>query len=248
MDGVLWRSSRPLGDLPGIFREIEARGWKVVLASNNATRSVEQYVDRLSSFGVNLRADQVINSASATAAYLSARFPKESGVHIVGEEGLRLTLEAEGFQIRDADVVAVVCALDREFTYDKLNRASALIRSGAAFIATNPDPTFPDTTGVIPGAGSLVAAVQAASETEPVVVGKPSPEMFRQALERMETLPEETLVVGDRLETDIAGGQNLGCRTALVLSGVTTEKQAHSWKPAPDLIAPDLTRLLEALA
>ncbi len=248
MDGVLWRASQPLGDLPAVFREIEARGWKVVLASNNATRSIEMYMAHLESFGVRLHPNQVINSAIATAGYLSARFPAGSGIHIVGEQGLRLTLEAAGFEVRSERVAAVVCALDREFSYEKLKQAANLIREGAVFVATNPDPTFPDTAGVIPGAGSLVAALQTASETDPVVVGKPSPEMFRQALERMGTRPEETLVVGDRLETDIAGGQKLGCKTAVVLSGVTSEQQARAWTPAPDLISPDLTHLLETLA
>jgi len=120
-----------------------------------------------------------------------------------------------------------------------------LIRAGAPFIATNPDPTFPTPEGLVPGAGAIIAAIEAATGVEAEVIGKPNPGMYRVALQRLKAAPEETLVVGDRLETDIAGAQALGCRTALVLSGVTDEQRARQWDPAPDWIFPDLQTLLE---
>jgi 4-nitrophenyl phosphatase len=138
--------------------------------------------------------------------------------------------------------------MDRTLTYDKLSRATLLLRAGTPFVATNSDRTFPTPNGLVPGAGAIVAALQTASDVAPFVVGKPGPEMYRVALESMGASPEETLVVGDRLETDIAGAQALGCRTALVLSGVATRAEGLAWKPGLDWIADDLASLLQHLA
>jgi 4-nitrophenyl phosphatase len=135
--------------------------------------------------------------------------------------------------------------MDLEFSYQKLAAAQAKILAGALFVGTNPDLTFPSPQGLTPGAGSILAAVQAASGREPVIIGKPQPEMFQLALERLAIMPGEALVVGDRLETDIAGGQTAGCQTALVLSGVTTEPVALAWSPPPAYIEPDLTSVLQ---
>jgi 4-nitrophenyl phosphatase len=144
--------------------------------------------------------------------------------------------------------MAVVAGMDREITYEKLRTATLLIRSGVPFIGTNPDKTFPIPGGFTPGTGAILAAIQAASDQEPVICGKPSPEMYWVALNRMNLTPTETLVVGDRAETDIIGAQAIGCRTALVLSGVTTAKQAKSWAPPPDIIAADLSEVLKRIS
>lgn len=249
MDGVLWIGDQPLGDLPAIFNTIKNRGLKVVLATNNATRSVDQYLQKLSGYGVKLDSWQVINSAVATAHYLHQRYPRGGPVFVVGENGLQQTLQERGFYHAETsnEVLAVVASMDRTLSYDKLSKATLLIRAGAEFIGTNPDRTFPDTRGIVPGAGSILALLEAASEVKPTIIGKPAPEMYRNALQRLRTPPQETLVVGDRLETDIAGAQTLGCRSALVLSGVTSELDAHRWEPAPDIIASDLTGLLRDL-
>jgi 4-nitrophenyl phosphatase len=122
-----------------------------------------------------------------------------------------------------------------------------LIREGFPFLATNPDPTLPSPEGLIPGAGSILAALEAATGVKPVVIGKPQPEMYRLAIERMGSSVQETLVVGDRLETDIAGGQALGCPTAVVLTGASSEEEAWAWEPPPDIIASDLTNLVQLL-
>jgi 4-nitrophenyl phosphatase len=247
MDGVLWRDQQPIGDLPTIFQAIERSGRKVVLATNNATLSVAQYLDKLRRFGVELQSWQIVNSPEATAQYLKKRFPEGGSVYIIGEAGLRDTLKACNFHYSETDVCAVVAGLDRQFNYEKLKTATHLIRSGALFIGTNPDPTFPTPQGLVPGAGAILAALQAATDVEPIIIGKPSVEMYRLALERLNARPEETLVVGDRLETDIIGAQRLGCRAALVLSGVTSESVARSWQPAPDWIAMDLTEVIALL-
>lgn len=247
MDGVIWREDTPIGDLPAIFHRIQGLGLQVMLATNNATRSIEMYVQRLAHFGVQVEPWQVINSAQATGQYLKERFPEGGNVFVVGEQGLLDELEAQGFYHGETQVLAVVVGMDRSITYDKLRSATLLIRNGAPFIATNGDRSFPTPQGLAPGAGAILAALEAASDEKPVVLGKPAPEMYRMALQRLQLEPVQALVVGDRLETDIAGGQTLGCRTALVLSGVSSEADAQAWQPNPDFIVKDLQTLLELL-
>jgi len=247
MDGVLWRGQEPLGNLERIFERIHNHKLRVTLATNNATRSVTQYLDKLRGFGVSLEAWQIINSSMATVEYLRKQYSSGQPVYVVGDVGLLETLSAAGFYHTEDQPVAVIVSMDREFTYQKLAIAQRKILAGAAFIGTNPDLTFPNPGGLTPGAGSIIAAVQAATGVEPVMIGKPQPEMFRLALERLGCLPEQTLVVGDRLETDIAGGQAAACLTGLVLSGVTSQSAAKSWSPPPTFIAADLNTLLNRI-
>ncbi len=124
---------------------------------------------------------QIVNSADATAQFLSRHFPGGGPVYIIGENGLTETLENQGFYISERDVLAVIVGMDRKVNYEKLGKAATLIRSGAMFIGTNPDRTYPTPEGLMPGAGSILAAVVAASETEPQIMGKPEPEMFQVA-------------------------------------------------------------------
>jgi len=249
MDGVLWRDSVPIGDLPAIFARIRERGLKVALATNNATRTIDEHLEKLSGFGVELEPWQIISSAVAAANVLNRRFPDGGAVFVVGENGIRRALEERGFQpIADPDdetmPVAVVSSFDRSVTYGKLSRATLHIRAGAPFYGTNPDKTFPTPQGLVPGAGSILAAIEAATSIEPIIIGKPEPDMMYMALKRLGTKPEKTMVVGDRLETDIAAGQAAGCQTALVLSGVSTKEQGEKWKPSPDAMVDDLSELV----
>jgi 4-nitrophenyl phosphatase len=249
MDGVLWKDALPIGDLPKVFEAITRRGLSVVTVTNNATKTASQYVEKFRGFGVKLNAAQVITSSEATADTLAQRFGGKGLVFVVGEQGLIDALTARGFRATTdpADprpVNAVVGSLDRELTYSKLQAACAHVRRGAAFYGTNPDPTFPTPTGLIPGAGSILAAIGAAAEVSPTVIGKPSSHMFEAAARRMRLSSDEILVVGDRLATDVAGGQAFGARTALVLSGVSSEEQARTWRPAPTLVVENLGRLL----
>lgn len=244
MDGVLWRDQQPLGDLPSLFAEFHKRALKFVLATNNATLSADQYVEKLRRFGVTIEQSQVVNSSQATAHHLKRLHPDGGTVFVVGEEGLIRELGVLGFHTSEENPLAVIVGMDRHLTYEKLKTACLLIRSGVAFIATNTDRTYPTPDGLTPGAGSIVAALEAATDKTPTVVGKPSPEMYQLAMERMNTVPSNTLVVGDRLETDIEGAQAIGCLNALVLSGVTSSEDAYAWRPQPDCIAADLKSLI----
>jgi 4-nitrophenyl phosphatase len=250
MDGVLWTENSPIGDLPRIFQAISDRSLTVALATNNSTRTPVQYIDRLKYFGVtNLEAWQVITSSLALANELARIYPEKGDVFVIGEDGLKKALEDAGFCVVDDEhaenTVAVAVGIDRYISFNKLRRASLLIRKGLPFFGTNPDKTFPTPDGLILGTGALLAALSVATDVNPIIMGKPSPIMIALARQRLGVLPHETLVVGDRLETDIAGGQADACLTALVFSGVTTHEAANSWQPAPDYCAKDLSALLE---
>ncbi len=248
MDGVLWRANEPIGDLPAIFRQIETRGLKVVFATNNGTRTANMYVERLAGFGVQVEPWQVVTSAMAAAHLLAKRFPQGGSIFAIGESGVMDALRAEGFTPLPVDEApaaqAVLAGIDRQITFEKMREATLLVRAGKPFYATNPDKTFPTPRGEIPGAGAWISVIVTASGIAPIYAGKPYPYILELALGRLGTQREETLVVGDRLETDIQGGQAVGCPTALVLSGVSTQAEAGDWAQPIEIIAPDLAALV----
>jgi 4-nitrophenyl phosphatase len=248
MDGVLWRASEPIGNLRSIFAHIDQIGWKIIFATNNATRTISQYISILSTFGIKAEPWQIITSATAVAHNLCKKFPDGGPVYIIGEQGLIEACNEFGFYQSDSDALAVIGGMDRKLTYDKLKTATLLLRAGVPFIGTNPDLTFPTPYGLVPGTGSILAALTAASDVLPIIVGKPEPLMYQVALERLKIPQAQALVVGDRPETDIAGAQQIGCPTALVLSGVTNGVQAAAWQPPPDIIADDLETVVQLIA
>ncbi len=251
MDGVLWKADAPIGDLRATFNRIRERELKFVFATNNGTRTSEQYVARLQSFGVDVEPWQVITSAEAVAHTLARKFPRGTKVFMIGEDGVRVALREKGFEILSVEnaplAEAVVIGIDREINFQKMCEAALLVRKGIPFYATNPDKTFPTPRGEIPGAGAWYSIIVTATDIQPTVVGKPFPFLMDLSLEKLGTKKEETLVVGDRLETDIAAGQGVGCPTALVLSGVSTREQAGRWNSKIDFIANDLSSLIDMI-
>jgi len=251
MDGVIWKADAPIGDLAAIFNRIRARGLKFVFATNNSTKTSEQYVTRLKDFGVQTDPWQVVTSSQAVAYALSQKFPRGTKIFMIGEDGIRVPLEEKGFEILTIEnapqAQAVVIGMDREINFQKACEATLLVRSGIPFYATNPDKTFPTPRGQVPGAGAWYSIITTATDVQPIVAGKPFPFLMELSLERLGTKKEETLVVGDRIETDIAAGQGVGCPTALVLSGVSTNEQAANWKPKIDFVANDLSGLIEMI-
>jgi len=248
MDGVLWQDNKPIGDLPFIFKGISDLGLRVVFATNNATKSVQEYQQKLASFGVHVEQGQIITSAIAAAKYLQHHYPASSKIYVVGSASLKDIVGQHGFQVCDDaemnSAQAVLVAMDTSLTYEKIRNASTQIRHGAAFIATNMDATYPTPQGLLPGAGACVAAIATAAEQQPLLIGKPQTPLYELAFQSLGFNPHEIMTIGDRLETDIAGAQKAGCLAGLVLSGVTDEVKAHSWQPQPDLVAKDLTELI----
>jgi 4-nitrophenyl phosphatase len=253
-DGVLWRASQPVPGLQRFFEVLAARGIGWALITNNATSLAEKYVDRLAGYGVSAEPEQIFTSSTVTADYLLDRFGAGQAVYVIGEQGLYSTLAAAGFDVfcgedrPPVEVAAVVASMDRQVNYGRLTVATRLIRGGAPFIATNPDRTFPLPDGLAPGAGSIVAALVATTEVEPLVIGKPQPTIFLTALRHLGADLATTAMVGDRLETDILGAQRVGLRTIAVLTGVSTREQVAASPYQPDFVFEGIADLADALA
>jgi 4-nitrophenyl phosphatase len=249
MGGVVWKADAPIGNLSDIFARIRERGLKFVFATNNGTKTPEEYQQKLKELGVEIEPWQVVTSALGIAFMLSQKYPKGTKIFMIGGYGIRVALEEKGFEILSvenaSEAQAVVMGIDRGINFDKIAEATLLVRAGIPFYTTNTDRTFPTPRGEIPGSGAWVSVITYATGIEPIIAGKPFPYLMKLSLERLGTKEEETLVVGDRLETDIAAGQSVGCPTALVLSGVSTKAQADLWKPSPNMIAESLSELVK---
>ena len=247
IDGILWRYENPIGYLERIFNNIIDKGLDYCFATNNSSKPVTEYVKKFNKHNIPVNEGQVHTSGQVTAKILEERFPEGGNVFVIGMEGLLKSLNQSGFKNSENNPLAVIVGLDKNVTYEKLLTATLLIRQGVPFIGTNGDKTFPTPEGLVPGAGSILAALIASTNKEPEVIGKPHPTIFLQALKYLEVQPKNVLVVGDRLETDIAGGQSVGCKTALVLSGVSSLEMAEKWYPTPDIIAENLSFVIERL-
>lgn len=252
MDGVLWRGDTPLPGLEEWFDWLRESNMPYVLATNNSSRTQLDYVAKLERVGItDVPPECIVTSGTATAAYLQKHYPAGTRVHILGMAGLRKMIGAAGFDLSSDDEPpqVVVVGMDFELTYDVLRQAVWHIRAGAAFIGTNPDKTFPVPDGLVPGAGSILAAVEAAAGRPPdVVIGKPNRPMFDIALDVLGSTPENTLMVGDRLDTDILGAQNAGLKTVLVFSGVTKPDDLAVEGIWPDVAFDGLPELVRAWA
>jgi 4-nitrophenyl phosphatase len=243
MDGVLYLGDHPMPRLCEFFAFLRERSIPFILATNNSTRTPQEYVDKLAGMGVTVSPDEILVSGQVTARFLAREYPTGTRVHVFGMPALKQAMTDEGFILADEEVHLVVASMDRAVTYEKLKRATLLIRGGARFIATNLDPTNPSEEGLIPGTGSMIAALATASETRPTAIGKPEPTMYQLAMEQMGARPETTAAIGDRVDTDILGGKRAGLITICVLSGSSSRAEAEAIET--DLIFDDISHLLE---
>lgn len=246
LDGVLYRGADPIIGAGEALRRLSAAGWRLLYATNNSTRTaaeVASTIEARTGFAVDV--GDVVTSGMATAHHLQGT---AEALSVIGGRGLGLTLEAAGFSIVPGDselIDAVVIGLDRALTYDKLAAATLAVRRGSRLVATNDDPTFPTPEGLVPGAGSLVAALERATDRIAEVCGKP----HRPMAELVAALAGEgeIVMVGDRIETDIRFGIDNGWHTVLVLTGVTG-KDAAAGSGAGEVISSiaELPELLES--
>ena len=249
MDGVLWRGADEIGDLSESFKVLEANDVKFALATNNSTKRLNKYVEKLAGFDVHVKEEQIFTSGTASAYYLKKIYPAGTRAYVIGESGLKAFMEDAGFVLVEEDAEIVLVGLDREINYDKLAKAGQFILyNNATFYGTNADPSFPSANGLVPGAGAMLSPITTTTGgVEPICFGKPSPTMYEQALDYLGALPEETLMVGDRVDTDATGAQKLGIKTAVVLSGVASREDVEAHTPKVDYVAEDLDDLLKQL-
>ncbi len=268
LDGVVYRGSEPVPGIAALLTERAAAGDDVVYVTNNSMHYRADYVTRLASLGAPVTADRVISSPRATALYVAQREPGLRRVLAVGASGLDRELRDVGLEVVGAAYAAermaregldgwaaaehpdvVVAGLDPHLTYLRIAAAVDCIRAGARFIATNRDPVYPTERGIRPGAGSIVAAIEAASGVAPLVIGKPEPLLLEEAALAVGADPRNAVVIGDGLLTDIAAAHAVGARSVLLLTGVSTRAQAEALPPGrrPTAIAEDATELAEVL-
>jgi len=244
MDGVLYHGNEAIAGAKEFLAFLGEAGVRFVLLTNNSTLTLAQFVGKLRRMGIETTQEALLTSAVATAAYLTRIAPPGSRVYLIGEEGIRSELLKSGFVLTDtADAEYVVVGLDRQLTYAKLNAAMRAVRNGARLIGSNPDRTFPSETGLEPGAGATLAALEAATDVAPLVIGKPERAIFELALDRLGATPQTTAVIGDGLYTDVLGGRRAGLFTILLLSGVTEAAQLVESAPKPDLVYADISAL-----
>ncbi len=248
MDGVLYRGRRVLPGARALLATFDRKGIPFALVTNNSTRTPNQYARLLASMGMRVPARRIVTSSVGTAAYLRARLRPGARVLVIGEPPFRKAVARAGFTPAWEDVAAVVVGLDRRLTYRKLALAASALAAGAEFVASNPDPRVPTENGEIPGAGTLVSALQYASGRKPVVIGKPNPRLLLEAMARIGTRPPQTAMIGDQIGTDVAAGRAAGMFTILVLTGVTSDRPQAKSRPRPDLVLRDLNGLLRWMA
>ncbi len=245
-DGVLYRGNTPMPGLADFFAFLRQQSMPFTLVTNNATKTQRDFSDKLARFGVKISPAKVITSSTATAEYLQSQYPAGTQLFVLGR-GVRHAVQAAGFVLADSEVAAVVVGMDFDINYKKLHTATTLITGGARFIGTNPDRSFPFEGGIAPGNGAILAALEAATGVAPFVIGKPYPPMFRSALAHMGVDAAHAAIIGDRLETDILGGNQLGMHSILVMSGVTTRDMVAAGNIQPDWVFDDIATLLAAM-
>jgi 4-nitrophenyl phosphatase len=268
LDGVVYQGSDPIPGVAALLSRRVAAGDIVVYVTNNSMWYRADYVARLEALGAPVSADRVVSSPRATALYLREVDPGLERVLVLGGAGLGRELREVGFEVVMAGDAAdraardgidwfaaagrpgaVVVGLDPELSWERLAVAASSIRAGARFVVTNRDPIYPTERGLMPGAGSLVAAVEAASGQTPISIGKPAPLLLEEAARLVGVDPREAVMIGDSILTDLAAARAVGARCILMLTGVTSRAEVEALEAArrPEAVAADAAGLEAAL-
>lgn len=245
LDGTVYRGDALIDGAAQVIAALRAAGRRVAFLSNKPIQTRHDYAAKLTRLGIPTRSEDVVNSSLVLARHL-ARHDPGAPCFVIGEPPLIGELRAHGLTVRNDEKVRwVVIAFDRTFTYAKLNTALQAVKRGARLIATNPDRTCPVAEGEIPDCAGMIAAVEAVTgKAVELIVGKPSPLMLEAALEVLGLPASETVMVGDRIETDVTMGKALGLGTVLVLSGVTAPDDPRIRELKPDHVLASIRELL----
>ncbi len=247
MDGVLYRGADLLPGAGQFVRELRERDIPFRFLTNNSQRTRRDVVAKLSRLGIDADEQHVFTSAMATARFLAQQKP-DGTAFVIGEGGMLTALHQHGYAVVDHDPDYVVVGEGRTFNLELVEAAVRMILGGAKLIATNMDPNCPTTNGSIrPGCGAMVAMLETATGVKAFSVGKPSPVMMRAARKELGLTTDQTIMIGDTMETDILGGVQLGFHTVLVLSGGTSRADLKRFAYRPDVVVEHLADFAERL-
>jgi NagD protein len=250
MDGVLVHEQRAIPGAAEFIRALQDHHRPFLVLTNNSIFTARDLRARLLSSGIDIPEHSIWTSALATATFLAEQSAGGSA-YVIGEAGLTSALHEAGFVLTERDPDYVVLGETRTYSFEAITRAIRLLERGARFIATNPDPTGPSPEGSLPATGSVAALITRATGVEPYYVGKPNPLMMRSSLNRIEAHSESTVMIGDRMDTDVISGIEAGLRTVLVLTGSTKEENIARFPYRPTRVVSsiaDLVPLVSELA
>jgi NagD protein len=244
MDGVLVHEERLIPGADQFIKRLQQTGHRFLVLTNNSIYTPRDLAARLALTGLEVPEAAIWTSALATARFLDTQRPNGSA-YVLGEAGLTTALHERGYVLSDRDPDYVVLGETRAYSTEAITRAIRLIASGARFIATNPDPTGPSPAGLQPATGAVAALISKATGVAPYFVGKPNPLMMREALRAIDAHSESTVMIGDRMDTDVVAGIEAGLQTILVLSGITTREEAQRFPFLPSRIVESVADLVD---
>jgi NagD protein len=246
MDGVLVREEHALPGAAEFLQRLVDRKRRFLVLTNNSIFTPRDLAARLARSGLQLPEEAIWTSALATAAFLDGQL-RGGSAYVIGESGLTTALHTIGYTLTDVDPDFVVLGETRTYSFEAITKAIRLILRGARFIATNPDVTGPSQEGPLPATGSVAALITKATGRMPYFVGKPNPMMFRSALNRIEAHSENTMMVGDRMDTDVVAGIEAGLDTILVLTGSTSLDEVEKYPYRPGRILQSIAEAIELI-
>ena len=244
MDGVIYHGNRLLPGVKEFVAWLKNEGKRFLFLTNSSERSPRELQQKMARLGVDIAAEHFYTSALATASFLASQKPNGSA-YVIGEAGLTNALYDAGISMNDVNPDFVVVGEARSYSMDTVQRAVNLVLSGAKLIGTNPDLTGPIEQGVVPATGALIAPIELASGSKAYFVGKPNPLIMRHGLKRLNCNREETVIIGDRMDTDIIAGIESEIDTVLVLTGVTTVEGMKRFAYAPHYILENVGKIVE---
>jgi NagD protein len=242
MDGVLVRGRRPIPGAREFIGKLLATGTPFLVLTNNPMYTPRDLSHRLASEGLEIPETNLFTSALATAQFLGQQRPGGTAFAI-GESGLTNALHQVGYTLTSSNPDYVVLSETHAYNLQHITQAIRLVMAGARFIATNPDPIGPAEGGIEPACGAMAALIERASGVKPYYVGKPNPLMMRRALNSLGAHSEETVMVGDRMDTDVVAGMEAGMETILVLSGVTRAEDVERFPYRPTHVLPSVAEI-----
>jgi 5'-nucleotidase len=242
MDGVLYRGTQLLPGAGEFIERLQAGGHPFLFLTNNSQRTPLDFQRKLERMGLNVAPEHFFTSAMATAAFLHSQKP-DGSAFVIGEAALSHALYQVGYSITDVEPDYVVLGDTPSYDYAKIVQAVRLVLAGARFIATNPDVTGPVEEGLNPACGALAAPIERATGQQAYYVGKPNPLMMREALRRLDAHSEDSVMIGDRMDTDVLSGLGAGMHTVLVLTGVTSREELARYSYQPNQVVETLAEL-----